>query len=272
VHLVLRGLGAWPDHQLVDVHVCRTRHHEGDRVGDVVGGERLGHACIDRVGLLLVTSEALGGELRGPHHARRYLAHPDRLVVELEAQRLGHHLGAVLGRRVAATALVGDPAGRRADVQDHPGPAGDQRGDERLGHPHQPDHVHLEHRAPLVHVRLRDRRRAERGSGVVDEHVEPWTDLACQGVHLVGVRDVAADRRTPDLRGEGPHAVLAAGSAEHVEARGGEPACGGLADAAAGSGHDGAGAAHPPIVSQRPRHRRAGDHGTGPAPGRGPGG
>ena len=45
---------------------------------------------------------------------------PDRLADQLEAQRLGDHLGAVLGRGVAAAALVGDPAGRRAHVDDQP--------------------------------------------------------------------------------------------------------------------------------------------------------
>ena len=43
MHLVLRGLGARADHQLVDVDVAGASDHPGDRVGDVVGDEGLGH-------------------------------------------------------------------------------------------------------------------------------------------------------------------------------------------------------------------------------------
>ena len=75
--------------------------------------ERVGDAVVHRVGRRLVAAEADQGELLGVDHARRDLADPDRLAVELEAQRLGHRLGGVLGRGVAAALLVGH-TGRRS--------------------------------------------------------------------------------------------------------------------------------------------------------------
>ena len=51
--------------------------------------------------------EAGQRELVGAHHPRRDEGDPHRLVDQLQAQRLGHHVHAVLGHRVAATALVG---------------------------------------------------------------------------------------------------------------------------------------------------------------------
>ena len=59
VHLVLRGLGARADHQLVDVHVRRPGDHPADRVGDVLGDQQLGDTGVDRVVLLLVAAEPL---------------------------------------------------------------------------------------------------------------------------------------------------------------------------------------------------------------------
>ena len=81
-------------------------------VGDVLGDQRLGDAGVDGVALRLVAAEPDQPELLGPDHARGDLADPHRLADELEPQRLGEHLRAVLGRGVAATALVGDPARR----------------------------------------------------------------------------------------------------------------------------------------------------------------
>ena len=110
-----------------------------DRLGDVLGDERVGDAGVDLVGGGLVAAEADQGELVGAHHARRHLGDPDRLAVELEAQRLGDGAGGVLGRGVAAAVLVGPAAGDGADVEDQPVAAGAQGGQQGLGDAHQAD-------------------------------------------------------------------------------------------------------------------------------------
>jgi D-inositol-3-phosphate glycosyltransferase len=99
------------------------------------------------------------------------------LPEELEPQRLGQRGRAVLGGRVAAAALVDDPAGGRAHHDDVPLPAGRQRGQQGLGDLQRADHVHLEHRPPVGGIGLGDGLHPERAAGVVDQHVERATHL-----------------------------------------------------------------------------------------------
>src|SRR3546814_17493254 len=84
------------------------------------------YAGIDRIRLGLVAVEADQGELRGVHHSGRDLADPDRLADQLQAQGLGDHLGAVLGRDIAGAGLVRRAPRGRADVHDQAVLAGAQ--------------------------------------------------------------------------------------------------------------------------------------------------
>jgi hypothetical protein len=145
----------------------------------------------------------------------------------------------VLGRGVPGAALVGDPARGGPEVDDDAVASGEQGRQQRLGHPLQPDHVDLVHRAPVVRVRLDDRVRADGRARVVDEDVEAVADHGAEPLDVGGVGDVAAHRGPADLLGECADAVLAPRGAEHVESLGGEPSGGGCADAAARSGDDG---------------------------------
>src|SRR3546814_562869 len=58
VDLVLGGLRSRLDHQLVDVHVRRTGRDPRNRIGHVLGHERIRYAGIDRIRLGLVAVEA----------------------------------------------------------------------------------------------------------------------------------------------------------------------------------------------------------------------
>ena len=236
--LVCRSLGTRLDHQLVDVDVRGPGGHPRDGVGDVLGQQRLVDAGVHRVGLLLVAAEAHERELVGPDHPGGDLADAHRLAVELEPQRLGHHLHAVLGGGVARAALVRPAPGRRPDVDDHRVAAGAEGGQQRLGHPDEAEDVDVVHPAPGVEVGPVDPVDPDGTAGVVDQHVA--------GRHRRGERvdrrlvgDVARDGLAPDLGGEVLDAVGAAGGAHDAEALRRQGAGRRGTDAAGGAGHDG---------------------------------
>ena len=92
VHLVLGGLSARAQHHEVDVDVGGPGHGPGHRVGDVLVGQRLGHARVHGGRLVRVAAEAVERELVGAHHARRDLDDPDRLAAQLQAQGGGERV------------------------------------------------------------------------------------------------------------------------------------------------------------------------------------
>ena len=208
-------------------------------LGDVLGDQRLGHAGVDRVGLLPVAVEPDRRELVGPHHPGRDLRDPDRLATQLEPQRLGHHLGAVLGRGVAAPALVGDPAGGRPDVDDEAVAGRTQRGQQRLGDVEGAEHVHVVHRAPVLGIGGGDGVGPEGAAGVVDQHVEGVAHRGRQARDRLGRRHVTGDGPAADLGGQRLDPVRPPRRADHPVAGLGEGAGGGGPDPAAGSGDDG---------------------------------
>ena len=140
-----------------------------DAVGDIVGGQRLGDARVDRGGLLRVAAETVDRELS-------VCTIPGAISVTrtgcpLSSSRsVSRGRGGVLGCGVATTALVDDPAGRRADHDDVPAPALDQRGQQRLRHAQRAEDVDLVHPRQSA-IGRRDRLHAERATGVVDQHV-----------------------------------------------------------------------------------------------------
>ena len=121
-----------------------------------------------------------------------------------------------------------------------PAPLATQRGQQRLGDLHQPDHVDLVHRAASRRRRRGRPGGAEGAAGVVDEHVERWRRPPRRARRPTR-REVTSQRtaRAADLAGERLDPVAPAGGAEHVEPLRGEAAGGGGPDPAAGSGHDG---------------------------------
>ena len=56
--LVLRGLGAGADDELVDVDVRRARDHPDHGIGDVLRDERLRHSGVHLRGALCITAVA----------------------------------------------------------------------------------------------------------------------------------------------------------------------------------------------------------------------
>jgi hypothetical protein len=143
----------------------------------------------------------------------------------------------VLGRGVAAAALVGDPAGGRPDVDDDPGVSAEQRGQQRAGDLHQADHVDVVHAPPLLGVGLGDRRGAEGATRVVHEYVDPLAHLGGECRHGVGVGDVADDCPAADVGRERLDAVDAPGRADHLEPLGGQSPGGGRTDPARRTRH-----------------------------------
>ena len=178
VDLVLGGLGARLDHQLVDVRRARAgwRSRRSRRRRPRRPAARRRRRTPRR--------PSPGRRRSGPARTRRCAPCPGAISLirigsptQLEPQRLGDDLGAVLGRGVAGAALVGDPAGRGADVDDQPVAAGPQRGQQRLGDVEQPEHVDVVHPAPVVAGRPRRPGRQPNGAaGVVDQHVQAVAD------------------------------------------------------------------------------------------------
>ena len=212
----------------------RASHDVGDRVRDVLGGQRR-RALVDLVGLLLVTLEADQREL-GLDHARSHLADADRLAEQLEAERAGDRVRRVLRGRVAGAAGIDLDAGHRADHDDVTVPAALQRGEEGLGHPHHAHHVRLVHLPPVLLVGLGDRLQPECAAGVVDHHGDLREALG-ELRDRVRVGDVEPQRAAADLAGHLLAALDAPGRGDDLEACGGERAHRRLADAAAGAGH-----------------------------------
>src|SRR4029077_10972371 len=134
VHLVLRGLRPRPDHQQVHVHVRGTGDRPDDHVRDVIGGEGFAHPGVDRGGPVAVTAEAVKRELVGADHAGSDLDHPHRLTRQFQPERRSDRVLAVLGGNVPTAALIGDEARRGPHHHDGAVAAGDQRGEQRLGH------------------------------------------------------------------------------------------------------------------------------------------
>jgi len=239
---VLGRLGPGPDHHQVHVEVRGPGHCPGHRVGDVVGGERLGHPGVDRRGLARVAAEAVERELAGLHHAGGDLDHPDRLVVQLQPQRGGQRVRAVLGRDVPAATLVGHEPGRRPHHHDRARPAGHQRGQQGLGDVQGAEHVHLVHGPPVVRRPVRDLVAAHRPARVGDQHVTP-VKRGGQRVHRGPVGHVQRPGLGPaalaaDLLGQRLDPVGPPGRGHHVVAGLGQPDRGGRPDPAAGPGHD----------------------------------
>ena len=152
-----RRLSKRLDDEQVDVDVRRAGCHEGDAVGDVVGGQRLIDAGVDGISLRLVATHPHQGELLGAHHAGRDLGDPDRAAVQFEAQRLDQGGRRVLRRRVTAAAFVGQVPGDRSGDDDVPAVAALQRRQQRLGDPQDAEHVRVVHRLPVGRVGGLDR-------------------------------------------------------------------------------------------------------------------
>src|SRR4051794_6608806 len=89
VYLVLARLGAGPDRDLVDVDVRGPGRDPGDRGGDVVRRQWIGHSRVDRVSAGRVTTEPDQSELLGRDHPRRDLGDPDGLAEKFQAQGPG---------------------------------------------------------------------------------------------------------------------------------------------------------------------------------------
>jgi hypothetical protein len=170
------------------------------------------------------------------------------------AQGLSETVHAELGHVVDAVTVPRDPARDRADVDD----VGDLTGailgcleqvrQSGVGGVEQALGVDGDHAVPLVRVRADDRAQ-EHQAGVVDQDVQvaaPLDTVLHDCLGLRAVRDVGLHGQRGaagllDLAGEGFEAVHAAG--HHYDGRAvlGEPAGGGLADAAARAGDEGDG-------------------------------
>jgi hypothetical protein len=226
-----RRLVARPDHDLVDVDVGRLGDRPADRLGDVLGPQRL-HAGIDLGGRLLVALEADHGELC-LDHARSDLGDADRLAQQLQPQGADDRFLGVLGCRVAGAAAIyleGGDAGHDDDVALA---RGDQARQQGAGHPHRPQHVRLVHRPPQLLVGRADRVEPEGAAGAVDQHVA-GRRLGGEGGDRVGVGHIQRDRLAADLGGQLPQPLEPAGAEDDPEAvlrerpgaRGADPARG----------------------------------------------
>src|SRR5450631_4942261 len=111
VDLVIGRLSARAHDHPVDVDVRRAGCDPGHTLSDVIRGQRLGHPGIHGVGLGLVTVEPGQREALRAHHARRDLAHPYRLVPQLEPQGVDDRAERELGGHVTTPTLVGDLTG-----------------------------------------------------------------------------------------------------------------------------------------------------------------
>src|SRR5665213_3188723 len=93
----------------------RPRRAPADAVRNVFCRKWFGDTPVHRRGLLGVPSVSVQAELFRAHHAGGNLGHPHRLTVQFEAQGFGQRSRAVFRGRVAAAALVDNPACGRAD-------------------------------------------------------------------------------------------------------------------------------------------------------------
>ena len=121
-----------------------------DRLGDVVGGQRL-HARVDGVRLLLVAAEPDQGELR-VGHARLDAGDPDAGAVQVAAQVQAELVDERLRAAVHVPARVRVGARHRAEVDHVAAPAGDHAGQDRPGAVDQALAVGVDHLVPVVQV------------------------------------------------------------------------------------------------------------------------
>ena len=187
--------------------MLRQVHHVGDRVGDVVGRERL-EPLVHRLGALAVAVEPHFGEFR-LHEAGVHLGHTDRRARHVEVHALGQCTHTELRRVVYIAHRIGLMPGRTPDVHDVPAAPRHHMRQDRPRHVEQPFQVGVDHAVPILGVAFVHLRQAAREAGVVDEHVghlsgrdqrlrRPVHGGAVAHVHLSELRDHAV------LRLEGP--------------------------------------------------------------------
>ena len=141
----------------------------------------------------------------------------------------------VLHRRVAGAVRVRLDAGDGADVHDVAVARRFELRQQRARHQHQPEDVRLPHRAPVLVVRLRDRREAERAAGVVHQHVAPRHSRR-ERLDAGAVAHIERQRRRAQRLRHRPQPVEPPRPRDHVEPLVPQPPHRGCADAAAGAG------------------------------------
>ena len=211
----------------------RPRGDEPDDLGDV-GGRQRRDPGVDGVRALLVTAEANQGEL-GFDCAGRDFGEPHRLAQQFTAQRAMQRTLRMLGRGVAAAAVVDLHRRDRRHGHDQAVARLDELGQQRAGDPQRADDVGLPHPAPVLQVRLGDGLEPPGPAGVVDQHIDP-TQAGRQRLDRGAVCDVGHNSGAADFVGEPLNAVGATRHRDHVEALGGKGFRRCLADAGAGSG------------------------------------
>jgi hypothetical protein len=155
----------------VDVDVRRERRDPVDRLGDVLGAERL-HAVIHGARALLIAVEPHGRELGASGHAGLDAGDAHAGAVQVAAQVQAELVHERLAGAVDVAAGVRIAAGDRADVDDvaaaaldHPGEHGARQVDQALA-------VGVDHLVPVVEVGALRRLEALGEAGVVDQDVD----------------------------------------------------------------------------------------------------
>ena len=274
--LVLGGLGARADDHQVDVDVRRPGGAPGDAVGDVVGDQRVRRRRRRPRRPLLLRRRGTGSARTPRSRTMPGAISVTRTGWPMSSSRsVSVSAGdAVLGRGVAAAALVDDAAGRRAHDDDVPAPLATSAGSSAWVTCSVPMHVDLVHRPPVVGVGLGDGSSAERAAGVVDQHVAARAaDLGRERGDRRVVGDVAGRprcRRSRRRSASSRSARRAAQTTSKPSAR--QAAGGGRADAAAGPGDDRGPRSCRPILPRiahaRVRRTESGRIGDGIGPGR----
>jgi hypothetical protein len=120
----------------------------------------------------------------------------------------------------------------------------EQRRQQGARHAHQPEHVDLPHRAPIVVARLRDGLQTVGAPGIVDQQMDP-RHLGDKGGHARRVGDVERQRHGPaggaggavDLAGDVAQPLAPPGADDDLEAGRRQPARARRPDPGARSGH-----------------------------------
>ena len=142
-----------------------------------------------------------------------------------------------LGSAVAGPALVGG-LGCGGGDEYHRTVGGHQCRQQRPGHPLGAQYIHRIHLLPGVKIRSGHRLKADRAAGIVHQHREFAADGRGQCVHLGLIGDIAGQRTSADLGGEGLDPVGSAGCADHFESFSSQAAGSSCPDSATGTGHD----------------------------------